>query len=563
MNAENPLRSDPPVTASGARKRISPSVIALCSILALAFFLRVYGLRFGLPHLYYWDEPTVVNRAVRFGSGDLNPHDFYYPALYMYVLFLVSGVYFAIGRVFGWFHGARDFALTYFVDPTGVYHAARLTTAVVGTAAVLLTYYVGKRYFSPKVGLFAALLLAVSPLHASHSHIAITDVPHAAFVALAMLPLHDVLTRGRRRDYVLSGLAVGLGAATKYLAGLHTATLIVAHVLREWHPPPEGVRLRRLVSSEIVLGLCAVGAGFFIGAPYNVLSFQDFLRDFRAQSKLSRGNGALDWMLLHTLPLDLGWIACGLALLGLIYMLVKPSKSTLVFFTFPVVYGAAMMPIHRSFSRYLLPQLPFIVTAAGYGWSKSSDWVAARLPRAAVIPASFAVAIAALAMPAWRALSWDRLMAEEVDTRTAALEWTERSVPAGTRVVIQSLYNRTFDNLPLVTDATLTRLRRILPTGGSMGAIRDDVLRAWQSGPVYQDVGWESGPRIVTTSGVRYAFLTDVYGPPPEELRVWLDGKPVVARFAPDFPPSLRALGGDVVFLPALPPTITVYAIPE
>ena len=79
--------------------------VSLIGILLLAFFVRVWGNKFGLPQLYYWDEPTVVNRAIRFGSGDLNPHFFYYPALYMYVLFIVSGGYFVFGKLTGRFLG--------------------------------------------------------------------------------------------------------------------------------------------------------------------------------------------------------------------------------------------------------------------------------------------------------------------------------------------------------------------------------------------------------------------------------------------------------------------------
>ena len=47
-------------------KREPVVTLSLAAIVLAAFALRAYGVGFGLPHLYYWDEPTVVNRAVRF-----------------------------------------------------------------------------------------------------------------------------------------------------------------------------------------------------------------------------------------------------------------------------------------------------------------------------------------------------------------------------------------------------------------------------------------------------------------------------------------------------------------
>jgi hypothetical protein len=137
MRQDESVKAHGVQTASPERKQtgwwaplITPIGLALLGCLVLGFALRVWGVRFGLPQLYYWDEPTVVNRAMRFGTGDLNPHYFYYPALYMYVLFAATGVFFVAGRATGAFGSATDFAKTYFVEPTGVYMAARVTTAL-------------------------------------------------------------------------------------------------------------------------------------------------------------------------------------------------------------------------------------------------------------------------------------------------------------------------------------------------------------------------------------------------------------------------------------------------
>ena len=59
------------------------------------------ALRFGLPDLLYGDESSLVNHALGFGKGDLNPHWFEYPSLQMYVLFAIYALVFAAGRLTG------------------------------------------------------------------------------------------------------------------------------------------------------------------------------------------------------------------------------------------------------------------------------------------------------------------------------------------------------------------------------------------------------------------------------------------------------------------------------
>ncbi len=101
--------------------------LPLFAILIGAFVLRIYGANFGLPNLYAWDESQVVTRAMRFASGDLNPHFFFYPGLYFYLLFVVNILHFVIGRLVGVYHSAAQFGGLFFLDPTHVYLVSRIT----------------------------------------------------------------------------------------------------------------------------------------------------------------------------------------------------------------------------------------------------------------------------------------------------------------------------------------------------------------------------------------------------------------------------------------------------
>src|SRR4051812_48589250 len=89
----------------GLRSRLASLGIAGWLIVLSGLILRAWSLRFGLPFTESRpDETTLVRVALKFGSGDLNPHFFNYPSFMMYVMFVLDGLYFAVGRVAGWFH---------------------------------------------------------------------------------------------------------------------------------------------------------------------------------------------------------------------------------------------------------------------------------------------------------------------------------------------------------------------------------------------------------------------------------------------------------------------------
>ena len=87
----------------------NPTTFILLLILLLALSVRLLGINYGLPYVLYPDEAVIVNHAMAFGTGDLNPHYFIYPSLYMYVLFIVYGMTYIGGRLLGAFGSTDDF----------------------------------------------------------------------------------------------------------------------------------------------------------------------------------------------------------------------------------------------------------------------------------------------------------------------------------------------------------------------------------------------------------------------------------------------------------------------
>jgi hypothetical protein len=87
---------------------------------------------------------------------------------------------------------------------------------VLSFAASLVLYLLGRRLYGRKVGILSAVLLQIVPIYAFHGVAMTTDPPLIFLWLLSLLLLHRAWTGGRGLDWMLLGLAAGLGILTKY-----------------------------------------------------------------------------------------------------------------------------------------------------------------------------------------------------------------------------------------------------------------------------------------------------------------------------------------------------------
>ena len=110
------------------------SVFLWLLILAVALVARLVGLRYGLPAVYNPDEVAIMSRTLAFAKGDLNPHNFLYPTFYFYALFAWEGLTAALAVAVRAVDSFGAFQREFFMDPTRVFVAGRLLTALLGTS---------------------------------------------------------------------------------------------------------------------------------------------------------------------------------------------------------------------------------------------------------------------------------------------------------------------------------------------------------------------------------------------------------------------------------------------
>jgi Dolichyl-phosphate-mannose-protein mannosyltransferase len=447
---------------------------ALALVLAVALALRLWGIRQGLPYAYNSDEDAhFVPRAIGMFTLGWNPHYFANPPAYTDLLHLLFAV---------WFGGRAGVAHAFATDPTAVFTVARASAALLGTLAVWLLYLAGARLFDRGVALLAAALEAVAFLPVFYAHLALNDVPTLAPLTLSLLGTAGVLRRGRTRDYLVAGVGLGLGCATKYTAGIVLLPLLAAAASQYLTaPPPVG---RRVVAGLALAGAAALAA-FLLVDPYSVLDLHAFEQGLAHQSSLSgeaqgklgapHGSGALYY--LWSLTWGLGWVPAVAALGGALTVWRREQRLGWVLVPAPLLYLAFMGSQGRYFGRWLLPIFPvlcllaafFALQLAGAVARLIQGFIERRTPRAQraqpaerspstdsstpvdgapptspkrrAAPALRTVftALAVLALCAQGVVYsvHSGLVLARADTRNLARVWMEGHVPAGARVVVE------------------------------------------------------------------------------------------------------------------------------
>ncbi len=420
---------------------------ALGVLLAATMLLRLWGIKQGLPYSYNVDEAThFVPRAIAFFSHDLNPQYFLNPPGYSYLLHIVFEL---------WFGSGDAVTRAYTVDPTEVFVVARVVAATLGTIAVWLTYLAGERLFGRTVALLGAAIFGVAFLPIFYSHLALNDTPALAPVALSLYGIAGVLRRGWRRDYVISGVGIGLAAATKYTGGIMLVCLLAA-AAGDGAGGAVVVALRRTA-----LALLAALAAFVIANPYAVLDFSAFQAGVATQQSLAGGGapiklgttaGSGTAYYLWTFTWGLGWAPSIAALGGAIALLVRRRLTmALVLLPAPIAFILYMGDQQRFFGRWLMPIFPIVSLLGAYGAVEAVRWLV-RTRRAPALVAGTVITVVMLSQGLAAVIHNDAVLARP-DTRNLARSWMVAHIPAGAKVVIE----------PVVEDNWATDIGRSLP----------------------------------------------------------------------------------------------------
>lgn len=449
----------------------------LIFILVVAFVLRVWGTKTGLPYVYNVDEGAhFVPRAVGMFDHDYDPGYFINPPFMTYLFHALFWVRWGGDRT-------RELVAT---DSTTVFLFARIAVAVLGTATVALTAWVGTRLFDRRTGLVAAALLAVAFLPVHYAHFALNDAVLLIGVLVCLGGSVGVLERGHRADYLLAGAGLGLAIATKYTAGMVLVALLAAAALS---PRPRRERLVGLV----VAGALTVVV-FLVCNPYALLNFDEFRRGLSEQSAASGDDfGKLGLpatrgltYYARTLLWGLGVVPVVVAIVAGLGLWLRSYRRAMVLLPAPILFFVFMGSQDRFFARWALPAYPFLILLAAWGAVVAVD----RLRR---LPAPARVALAAVVLGA-QGLVYvvhNDVVLARADTREDARKWMVEHIPAGAKIVVEPIApdawgdrwsKRAVSHFRITPDGKKALIRRRIKLEDYERTLRPDLIGSYLRG---------------------------------------------------------------------------------
>lgn len=468
-------------------------------VLALAAWLRLAGIDWGLPFLYDVDEPVFVTKAFKvLASRDLNPHWFGHPGtITIYsnaVAFAVDGVR---AVVFGEVRQLSDLGKTFWSEPSRFYLIARWVAAAFGIATIAVTALLARQFLGWAAALGAAVLLAVAPLHVEFSQIARTDAQHTFLLTLFALLCCRAAAVGRLAHYAAAGAVLGLAISCKYPSVVASIGLITAFVVdrrraRADRPP---------AWQPVAVATAACMAATFIGSPYLFLDFGQVLKDVAGEARTTHlgatSPGFLASLMGYLSALTLGSFGpASVVALAAGSWVVATRRLALPVLAIAGSYLLFISSLNLHWTRWAIPVLPLfcVVMAASLELPAQVLTVGALSQRV-----SLAVAALLLVLSSGQGFQASKVSVRErqaEDSRTLASRWVAQHIPYGSRIAIES-------GAPQPEN----RHYQVYAANEQGQLVKDESpqVYAWTSG----NLGKLSQPGDVRAAGIQFVLLGD------------------------------------------------------
>jgi 4-amino-4-deoxy-L-arabinose transferase-like glycosyltransferase len=206
-----------------SREHLGPAaaVFALAAAVRFAILPLIVDLPIAADEGYYWWFSGVFDRDVDYAVLR--------PPLWSHLVWLTKAV---------------------FGEPIAV----RALSALLGAATVPLVYLLGARVCDRRVGLGAAVGLALYPVHIGYSHYLWAEACFGFLLVLSTLLFFGFLENGRTRTLLLGALACSLAVLVKVFAGIVFVAFVVTALLQGFER-----KLARLALAGLVFVLPIAG----------------------------------------------------------------------------------------------------------------------------------------------------------------------------------------------------------------------------------------------------------------------------------------------------------------
>ncbi len=394
----------------------------LVLLIVCAFLIRVWGISFGLPFFFHFDESSYIYTAFYSASNNLRPDIFIHPMLYSYILIILYGMVFLLGFIFASWKSGLEFFSFYVYDPTIFLLVGRIFNVVIGTLSVFLIFKIGKKIYSEIVGLIAAGFLAFSFLHVQESHYLKEDILIGLFSLTCVYVNYQIIKTGKLKYFLISGLLFGLMASLKY----HFFILIPPFLYSSLFTAEKIKKIfYAAVTSAFIFFLLNLYILIERKAVYEIISQLSMTTN---QWVSSDGYPVWIYNIIYYLKNGLGLPILVLFFAGSIF---KKDQRGIMLFLYPATYFLILYLFSgANFSRYLLIILPQVILISAWMISVIASKVTNKIARSITFATLFTIAI----LPSLTySLKFDYYLTAQ-DTRIISKNWIEKNIPANFKI---------------------------------------------------------------------------------------------------------------------------------
>lgn len=409
--------------------------IVLTVVLIFSLVLRIWGINFGLPQLFHFDERFLPYNAfytiTHYGSLHFA---MFYGNLIPFLLGIFYAVYYVILKIIGVVSTPFSFLVLSLHDPTNTYLIGRIFFALCSTLTILVLYLLCKKIYNNKIALLSSILLGICFLPIQQAKFMKGDTIGTLFLLLAFYSFYNNQQKERLiKKYVLPGIFLGLTIAARFTLWIAPLSLMIICLSEK------NLKIKKRINNCLVTAAVAV-ITFLVCTPSIIFNFHGFLREMGWVSAISNWQnvdtgGIPVWIfyLVKYLPGGIGWPLEIIAICGILFSFYKRENIGLI--SFPLLFWMVTLVHPLQYERYLIPVIPFLVMfASGIIYRTISKLKTTEFLNNII----FVFLTIGLVMPNFvKAVKYNYLISRP-DTRKIASNFIESSILPGSKIVCES-----------------------------------------------------------------------------------------------------------------------------
>ena len=343
--------------------------------------------------------------------------------------------------------------------------ALRGLTAFADVGTILFIYLIGVRIYGRRVGLLAAVLIALAAIHIQNAHFFRPEALLVMFVSGAFWAMLRVLEKRRNNDWLLLGVFVGLAFATKVtvlpLIIPFCLTVVLALFsgdlkLRKFPTVRKVMRVGTWALTSIVLATLV----FLFWMPYALLDFGKFLNDIAWEAGIAREAGRMPYTVqyigsapfwyelrqstLWGMGVPLGLAAWGGVVFAIYIAFRRRHVGDILLLSWIVPSFLVIGIFEVKFLRYIFPIMPFIILMGSRLLLDAVEWAKNNCPRL-TWPAILLV-VTVVMSTAFYSLALQGMYGK-VHPAVVASRWINDHVPNGTTILTDNHWDEGIPNL--------------------------------------------------------------------------------------------------------------------